>query len=829
MGVSSTKSRPRTVVELLEAAARRFADRDALLFKPGFRYRRWSFARVYEDAGKVARMLRAEGLRKGDRAVLWGPNCPQWVIAYFGCLRAGVVVVPLDLRSSPDLVDRVVANSEPSIAFVSRISADSRPGPCAQQVYLEELEGSYSDLSPLEDQGASPDDLVEIMYTSGTTGEPKGVMLTHRNLVSNVESSSKFIPGSKDIRLVSLLPLSHMFEQTGSLLMAVNCGASITFPASRQPAALMRTIRERKATTLLVVPQALELIMNRIESEAARQGKAKFLAGAMRAARFMPRVARRALFGRVHRQFGGRLDFVVSGGAPLDSALGDKWHSLGVRVIQGYGATEASPAISSHTLRRPIFGSVGRPLPGVDVQVAGDGELLVKGANISPGYWRAPALTASAFVDGWYKTGDIGHFDRNGYLHIRGRKKDMIALPSGQKVYPDDIESVIRKHPSAPEAVVVGLPSGTDLRVHAVFLKKNMPIAGEVVRWVNERLADHQQVHGFTIWQEDDFPRTHTLKVRKNVVLEVLRGNASVPSRNGHQRQVGQRDVRQIAAGIAGVPVDSVNVQTALGRDLNLDSLRRVELLSAIEDAFGVYVDESQVGPATTVGQLEEIVSRSQATTTAQRFPDWGLNWWCRPLRGSIQRLLVFPLLRLTSSLRVSGRENLKGLRGPVILAANHNHHFDNGLILKAMPHRVRRRLAIASAADLWRNRLWALLNPVVGNGFPFSREGAIRPSLENVGRLLDRGWSILIYPEGKLTIGGPIQPFKSGTGLLAVEGGVPVVPIRLVVKGMGAPWKFPVLRRASFEVRFGEPLQFAAGTSYSSATEQIERAVNAL
>ena len=272
-----------------------------------------------------------------------------------------------------------------------------------------------------------------------------------------------------------------------------------------------------------------------------------------------------------------------------------------------------------------------------------------------------------------------------------------------------------------------------------------------------------------------------------------------------------------------------VSPEKTLGTDLNLDSLRRVELLSAIEGDLGVYIDESQVSDETTVQELHDLVGEGSKDSAEVKFPGWGMSWWCRPLRGVIQRVFVFPLLRMAYRLTVTGAENLEGRGGPVLIAANHNLSLDNGLIIKAFPSYLQRRLAIAAAARLWGSPFWATVNPLVGNGFPFSQEGAIRASLDNLGRIVDNGWSVLIYPEGKKTHGGPIQPFMSGTGLLAVGGNLSVVPLRLHIHKMGIPGAFPLLRRGDIEICFGKPLTFSPETIYLEATAAIEEAVRAL
>ena len=824
---------PDTIVDFLREAAERHGPRDALLIKPAFRYIRWTYDKLWEDSGRVATLLQRRGLSKGDQAILWGPNSPHWVLAFFGCLRAGVVLIPLDLRSAPDYVSRVISRTEPKLAFTSRFTPKGDVDLGVPEITFEELELAIADLPTPDPVPIHPDDLAEIMFTSGTTGDPKGVMLTHRNLTANIEGISQYISVDASSRLLSILPLSHMYEQMGGLFFTLHSGASVTYPTSRQPTVLSRTMRERKITTMLMVPQALELLMNGIEREVIRQGKERLWKKLLKVAGRTPFGLRRHLFRTVHKQFGGKLDLIVSGGAPLDRDLGRKWEMLGIKVLQGYGATEASPVISNHTMdeRRPD--STGRPLPNVQVKISEQGEILVKGDNITPGYYNAPEETAKAFEDGWYKTGDLGYFDEDGFLHIQGRVKDMIVLSSGQNVFPQDIQTVLVKHPSVKDAVIIGLPKGTSVEVHAALILSDPDSAKQAVDWTNCQLAEQQRVRGFTVWPDEDFPRTHTLKVKNQVVIDtILRGAEQSTPSSPHPSSTpptGARDLMSIIAELSRRDAALISQGSTLGIDLDLDSLGRIELLSAVESELGVYLDESQVSPETTVRQISSMIEEGSRRPPMVKFPAWGMRMWARMARGFLQQGLVFPLMTLAYGLKVSGKENITGLTGPVLFASNHHLGLDNPLIFKAVTRHWRRRLAVAAAAELWQNPIWWVLNPLLGNGFPIAKTGPIRPSLENLGSIMDRGWSVLIYPEGVLTVGGPMKPFMQGAGLVAVEGRVPVVPMRLDVTKFGSPSRLPLLRRGRVKIRFGPPLTFPPGTDYQDATSTIEEAVKAL
>jgi long-chain acyl-CoA synthetase len=691
------------------------------------------------------------------------------------------------------------------------------------------------------------------MFTSGTTGEPKGTMLTHRNLLASAVAATQIFPIGPSQRLLSFIPLSHIFEQGPGFLCVLVAGASVVYPTSRQPAVIRRTFKERKVSMILITPAAVRSLFIAIERKAQQDGKAELFARLRRMARRLPMALRRILFFTVHRQFGGRFRYIVSGGAALDPAIGEAWRELGVDVLQGYGLSETAPALTFNRLDRNRFGSVGVPVPDVELRVADDGEVLARGPNVFKGYWENDEATRAAIDDqGWFHTGDLGRFDADGFLWLQGRKKDMIALPDGLKVYPEDIENVIASHPKIQElatpqrptlAVVVGLErAGEALHVHAVFVEPKDPDAvGTIVRATNEKLSGSQQIRGWTIWPEEQFPTTPTQKVKKREVIEriLTMKKGEEPARPA--ASVGRRelsDVARIVAQVANVTADHVWPEAQLSGDVGLDSLGRVDLLGVIEEELGVYIDDAALAPAATVKDLEAMVAAARDAKPETGIFGWPLSPFIRSIGLIVQQILIWPLVHLFYRVKITGADKLRSLSGPVMFAPNHCLHWDNGIILTSIPISWRWKLAVAAAADdIFGNRLNGLFSAIVANAFPLAREGSIRRSLELLGARLDRKFSVLIYPEGKLTLGGPTQPFKSGTGLIAVEGGTPVVPMKLkignvsIIDHLDRKWEpFRVNGwRGSVEVVFGDPIYFPAGTAPNEATAKLQAAVAAL
>ena len=822
-----------TISQMLEEAAQEHGPRLALKMRKGLCLEKYTYKDLWRKAQCTAGLLQNRGMEKGERVLLWAPNSPSWVIAYLGVLIGGGVVVPLDVQSTPNFVAKVVAQTEPILALLSTSIPEAARTPSVPIAYLEDLPHLLRrEKAVFQQPHIQGQDLAEIMYTSGTTGEPKGVMLTHRNLVYNVETGRQMIPVNPDSKALSLLPLSHIYAQFAGLLSPLHCGASIIYLPSRQPNTLLRVLRREGITTVALVPQLLQLIMSHIERGVERRGAADLWRFMHRLAPRLPMTVRRILFRSVHRELGGCLQFLLCGGAYLDPSLAQKWESLGIPILQGYGMTETAAMVTYDTLYHRRLGTVGRPPPGQQVEIAPDGEILVRGENVFIGYWRNANATKQTFRDGWYCTGDLGYLDSDGYLHFKGRKKNLIVLADGMNVYPEDIENCLNLRPEIKEAVVIDLPkNGGLVEVHAVILVADPENVEQAVRETNRLLASHQQVRGFTVWSGEDFPRTHTLKVKRHEVLDVL---AAADKFAEEQPEIPSRqidsDLRHLVAKIAGLPREDIGPQSVLGLDLGLDSLSIVELLCLIEEEMSISVEEGQLPAQATVGDLEAILADVERLEEPTIFPDWPAGLAVRATRILLQRVLVDPLLAFLCPTQVKGLENLVDISGPALFIANHTSHLDTPVVLKVLLRRYGSRLSAAAAADYWfANPLLGNLIALLFNAFPMARQGNARPCMEHIVDLVDRGWSVLIFPEGTRSPNGELQPFKAGVGLLAVELGIPVVPIKLSGLQQVLPKGSWLPRRGPVTVTIGASLRLLPGMDYVQATQQLEREIRRL
>ena len=841
-----------SLIDLVTESARRFDKHPALLIRPSFRTRLWRFRDLGRVVPRAARVIADEGIGPGDRVILWAVNRPEWGIAFFAIAHAGAVSVPLDARHTNEFAAKVAARTGARLVLASRQTAEGASTLGLPIVWIESLPDRARRAEPLPAAEVRADDLAEIVFTSGTTGDPKGAMISHGNLLACAASMTQVFAIGPNERLLSVLPLSHLYEQVIGLITPVLSGASVVYPVSRQPAVLLRAFRDFRVTMLLIVPQGLRLLDRSIERRVDESGKRASFERLHRLARRLPQPLRRLLFRPVLSRLGGRLKTVGVGAAALDVELGQRWIDMGVDVLQGYGATEMSPVVSFTRPSDNRLGTVGQAIPGVEIRIASDGEILARGPNRFQGYWQNPEATAAVIdAEGWYHTGDLGELSADGFLTMRGRKKDMLALPDGQKVYPEDVEAVLATDERLRDATVVGWPIGPDLKVHAVLVLDGTPgsepmPAASIVRDANSRLGAHQQIRGFTVWPDEDFPRTHTLKIRKHEVLARLAAMAAVqspgaggavPADEGASASLARATENDgvdplvgLIAQIAAIPPTGITPSARLSSDLNLDSLQRVELLGVIEEELGAYIDDDALQPDATVADLEAMVEAARGTKPESGIYGWPLNPAIRVVGLGFQVAIMQPLVRIFYRVHTTGAERLDGLEGPVVFIPNHCLHTDNAIILSRLPVGWRWKLSAAAAADtIYANPLKGVLASVLANAFPLRREGGVRRSLELLGARLDRGFNILLYPEGKLTLGGPMQPFKPGVGLIAIEGATPVVPMKIHINrmsrldGPGPSW------RGDVEVVFGDPMWLDADADPVAATTRLEDAVRAL
>jgi long-chain acyl-CoA synthetase len=825
--------------DLLFRAERRFGPRPALAIRRGLRTQVWSYEALARAARMAAARLIEAGLTPGDRVLVLAPNSPELVISMFGVWLAGGVLVPIDLRTPADVIARLRERSEPRLLLtevgVSDATAAAPDGvPTLRVSALAQPGQPPSAPSWLDDGSQRGDELAELVFTSGTTGSPKGVILTHANILANVEAAVDALPIAAGERLLSLLPLSHMLEQTAGLFAPLAAGATIFYSQTLRSSAVQAAMQRHRVGLLVCVPEVLRLLLGGIEREVERSGKQQRWQTLLTLAERVPMPLRAMLFAPVHRRLGGHLRLVLCGGAALSPDVWRTWECLGVRVIQGYGATECAPIVTSNRPGQRLPGTVGWPVKGVEVRIAPDGEVQVRGPNVTPGYWRDAAGTDAAFNDGWYLTGDLGRLGVHGELLLLGRKKDMIVLPDGRNVFPQDVEEELRRQAAIRDCVVVGKPRADGgEEVHAVVILHSTAseeAATAAIRAANAQLAPPQRVSGITVWSELDFPRTPSLKVKRADVLAVVTHATSV--QNLGATPVGEtleaRVVRLVASAAHRSPAD-VPLDADLVLDLGMDSLTRVELAVMVEEAFGRSLSDEDMASLHTIRQLVDAIEhgseRGPYSGGSTPLPTWARQGVVPPLRSALQELVLFPMLGLVCHPRhISGKRRIDSLSQPVLLIANHTSHLDAPSVLALLDRSRRERTAVAAAADyFFRGVGRSLIASIALGAFPFHRDGPVAASLSHCGDLVDDGYSVLIFPEGTRSPDGSLQPFKTGIGLLARELGVPVVPV--AIDGLHAilPKGRTLPRRGPVRISIGEPVQVDPALSNAAATALLE------
>jgi long-chain acyl-CoA synthetase len=602
------------------------------------------------------------------------------------------------------------------------------------------------------------------------------------------------------------------------------------------PAEIVAQVKKRRVSVLVSVPKILDVLAEHVR---------RTVPGASEPLAAHGHVARRWWRYRdVHRAFGPKFWSIVVGAAPLEPALEEFWSRLGFLVIQGYGLTETAPIVSLNHPFAARKGSVGKAIGGVEVRIASDGEILVRGDNVTRGYYGGGGEAAEAFEDGWLHTGDIGELDAQGQLFVRGRKKEMIVTPEGLNVFPEDVERVLNALSGVLDSAVVGLAHGSEERVHAVVIVAPGTDTGVVVRQANAALADHQRIRSISIWPATELPRTEgTRKLKRRDIREWAEtgGTARAAPSGGQSleavlgRYVGERTL------LPGTTLE----------ELGLTSLERVELMVALEDRFHSSLDEGRFADARSVGDLRALLTAGAAMTDAGRrlesswrMPSWNRRGPISLLRRASLAAWLLPLTRLFARIRVEGLQHLAAIEGPVVFASNHQSHMDTPVIFAALPGHWRRRVAVAMAKEYFdahfhpglhsaRERVISraayVLAALFFNAFPLpQREAGTRQALRYVGDLIGEGWSVLIYPEGERSDSGQIRDFRPGVGMIGARLSVPVVPVRLegVDRVLHKSWK--MARRGRVRVAFGPPLDLD-GEHYANLARAVESAVRGL
>lgn len=846
----------RDLVELFDTSTKRFSTRVAMRIERDGRKEQYTYADIQELATRAAAFLAGRGVNPGDRVLLVSHNAPEWGISYFGVIKAGATCVPVDPESlTEELVNFARASGATGIIIGDK-AHDNHPD-LREQLTKAGLSVSlwrYAEIYELTDRKSEDErvallptrvpatTVASLIFTSGTTGQPKGVMLSHKNLTNMVSMLSSVFEMDTSDGILSVLPLYHTFEFSTGFLTPLSRGTQITYLQDLTGEELARAIKGGHVTGMVGVPALWEMLHRRIMSRMRENGE--WIGNAaelmMRANSWLrdrtPLNLGQVLFRPIHTGLGGKIRYLISGGSALNERIKRDMHGLGFTILEGYGLTEASPVI---TVTRPqnklVAASVGKPLPGVEVRIidpdsSGIGEVVARGPNVMAGYYKNEEATQSAIVNRWLYTGDLGKLDEEGNLYLVGRSKEIIVDTNGKNVYPDEIEELYRHSPYIKELGVVGLPDGIGEKVaclvvpdydHDIALQRE-----EVQRRIEHHFRDVASALPFykrikaLYFTDDELPRTATRKVKRREVVRLIQ-KLEENRRAGISEQTAPRETHHDAdwllgliASVSGRPRSQVTLDTRLA-ELGFDSLMFVELATAVENAGASILSPDTLNEVVDVRELYAIVKRRE-TVAARKAAEARAEEDEREQEKEIyipslvrsvgnrgldvlQKLFYERFLQTT----IEGKTNVP-VHTNFLVAANHSSHLDMGLVKYALGEGGRDMVALAAADYFFDNKYKRAVMDNFTNLVPIERSGSLRQSLRHARSFLERGYTALIFPEGTRSLSGEMADFKPIIGYLALNTRTGILPVHVWGTYEAFPKGASVLRSREVGARIG-------------------------
>jgi long-chain acyl-CoA synthetase len=903
--VMSTAHELKSYNERFADIAHRFQDKIAIQLKSPAGYTKTTYGEMYRQVQGEARALVAQGLKRQERAAILSENRPEWVISYLSIYLAGGIVVPLDPQISQQEWRRLLDDSDARVIFVSGLLFPALKQAVADSPLRERIicfdpepagDGASWTLSRLVEWGQNlnptpslPEsrlsDTTVIIYTSGTTGKPKGVMLTQENIVSEITAALKAFPivGENDA-LLCMLPLQHVFASVISFLLPLYLGARVVFADTLKRSEILTALQEAGITVLATVPQFFYLFDGRIEEELSRKGAAaqKLFRSLLRLNRFTIRHLRlnvgKLFFRSIHHTFGSRMRLFVSGGSAFDPKVAQVFYDLGFTILQGYGLTETTGACSVTRVENNVIGSVGPPLPGVNIKIinpgdGGIGEVAIRGPIVMKGYYKNPEATAEVLRDGWLCSGDLGRLDERGNLYITGRKKEVIVLPNGKNIYPDEIEAHYEQCPFIKEIAVLGIADREHQggeRLHAVVVPdfevlraRKIANAREILRdeiaRLSHQLPKYKRLMSYQI-QKEELPRTTTRKIKRVELKSLIESGTLQETEAADATQevaAGDRELLESAVGqqviscLRGVYRRDapIKLEMNLELDLGFDSMERVELLASLGQALGVELPESFGAEVYTVRDL--IISLQQqasgSTGAGALRQSWGsilsteslakekdLETYFAGMALTFFKYtalkMIHVLFRALFRYETTGVENLPR-EGPFLICPNHLSYLDGLAVLAGLPYSLVRRVFFVGASEFFTSLPMRVV-AWVANIIPVDPDANLLRAMKVGAYGLRTGRILCIFPEGARSFDGHLGEFKKGATILASEIGAPMIPT--AIRGTYEVWQRDSRRIHLHKVKvvFGTPLQTGAvgeRGDYQAETDRLHKAVESL
>lgn len=821
---------------------RKHGAQTALVVRSGLRRKSCSYGELARMCGRFARLLADKHVNKGDRVVLWAPNGPEWIAAFFGCVLCGVLPVPLDEAGSPGFVKRVEKETTPRL-IVTSVSHARELETDTPVITIEQMEQHLPAAPDFTQASLTAADPLQIIFTSGTTGEPKGVVHTHGNVLASLlpieREIGRYLKYERvfhPLRFLHTLPLSHVFGQFMGLWIPPLIAAEVHFEDRLIASDLVERIHSERISVLAAVPRVLDLLREHLRHRypdlEQRRERAHGISAWKRWWRFRD----------VHKLFGLKFWSLVCGGAALPPDLEQFWNSLGFLVVQGYGMTETTALVSLNHPFRASSGTLGQVLPGREIKLTDEGEVLVRGDTVSQVMWHngKPQQRESD----WLATGDLAELDEKGNLRFRGRKKDVIVTAAGLNIHPDDLEAALLEQPQVKACTVIEAEGQHGPEPMAVLVLREGD-ARTAIEKANQSLAEYQRIHRWTVWPEPDLPRTSTGKVlRREVVRALAQGGRGAADTKG-----------SLAAVLNRISQGAPAADEAGSEELNLDSLARVELQAGLEEQFGVTVDDAAMQKVRTVTDLKAALEqrergtrfndKAEKTSRKHIYPTWPWRWAILACRTIFLEIVMRGFAYFLAKPKIQKRSRTPLPAGPFLIYANHVTAIDVSLILYALPGRLRRRCAVAMSGEIllqWRERryyryrflnwispLEYLVVTALFNVFPLPQMTGFRKSFAHAARAMDRGYSVIVFPEGRRATDENVQPFMSGSGLLWTDLRCQALPVYLGGLGELKRTEERWFRSKKLFVTVGEPVALPPNIKPEQATELLEQELRKL
>ncbi len=873
----------------------------------------YNYAEMLKYIRSIAYRLKTEGVKFGDRVALIGENHPCWAIAYLGTVYHGAVIVPLDPHGEIETITNFLENSEAKVAFLS-------PDMTSKFQQIEEklgrhiptvvwnLEQSTNGFQKFEDWSkteypesfakeiptAKEDDAALMIYTSGTTGTPKGVPLSHGNIVAELDAINQVIKLSEQDRILSLLPLFHVYLQIVNLWIATTYGCEAGYLKELSPDELTKAMKEFKPTILTTVPRLWYLFHKKIfDAVKGQSALVQRLFKTMLAANGLFRDnlkinLGKKFFGKVHAGFGGDLRVAISAGSRFDSDVAIDFHKLGFTILQGYGLSETSGAATATYESDNRVGSVGKPMFNAEIKIdepnsEGIGEVLIKGEMVFKGYYKNPTATAEAFTaDGWFRSGDLGKLDKDGHLYIVGRQKDVIVLPNGKNVHPEDLEVNYLKTPFVAELAVLGVKDdsigvqGAEKLIAVVvpdfeYLKQaKIANSYETIRWTLDSLGrdlpEYQRVREYIV-RAEPLPRTATRKIKRFQLQKEIE-SGTLPTSQAREEKiwtlseankltVNSPAGRALLSAVKQQKPDLETIHPAMNLeiDLGLDSLARAEVFASLEQVFGVEFDGEQATAALTAQEVVNLIEKTANLNNFKGDLEAHFNWGKivresdddipevqnvlknRPIFSFIAFVILkvaYLFCKIFLRMEVSGTEELTKLKRPFLISPNHQSYLDGFIVPATYPYSILRQIFHVGASELFQGFFtsnFAKLTNIV----PIDADTQLLRAMKAGAIGLKNGKILNIYPEGERAFDGELHPFKKGAAILSTELNYPIIPVAL--DGLHKVWARDSnkIRFAKVKIRFGKPLYFEQFKNlpdeekYEKATQHLKDTIQGM